>query len=775
MGFSYRLNNAKRDRHRTHGLSNRRRLEWCVEFLMILASLSTFLDVANARATPCNETLRSALNSTLLPDCRAYEMVSPVYKEGYPLFVQSYSTNGETAILYTLASLANDPGSSEQLVVSGVYSATRTSTGWEMTPLNAPLSEFVGQIPVLQAEEADRGETLWEQHEPQQSPAHVDLYARSPSGDYSMIGPLNPHESTTIEEPNNVIQSDPTLFDHPAATTDDYGHVILEANFSVARWPFDKTVGGDSHSLYEYSGTGNEEPRLVAVEGGQNSTRLIGVCGATLGAGVGSESVDAFNALSADGEKVFFTVAPSSACNEAPAPPQAEIYERERGATASAKTVHVSASECKQECGAEESGKNFEGASEGGDRVFFTSTQKLTNNAVNGTASGNAAEGSECEETVSREGGCNLYEYHASHLTLIAGGEVLGVVGVAEDGSHIYFVKRLSEELQGEIVEDDNLYVYDTVRATTRYIATLSSADERDWVRRLSRSAEVIGSAGRYLLFASSKRGLTQDDTSEKTQLFEYKAEGEGEAPELVRITKGENGFNDNGNGVTVGASVGPLLSATRQLGDPADFKSTTNVLNGSTDGHTIFFVTAGELSPRAKSAAQGCTSIYEFHAHGPLATGSVHLISDGQDTQLFKGATCGAEFQGIDATGGNILFSTVDPLVPQDLDGEQRDIYDARVNGGFEPPPAVETCSDGDCEGPTSVPPLAPEASSVSSPSEALLTAPSSTTKAKTKIKKKVKARTRTRKCRRGFVKKHGKCFRRHSKARKSSRKGSA
>jgi hypothetical protein len=82
-----------------------------------------------------------------------------------------------------------------------------------------------------------------------------------------------------------------------------------------------------------------------------------------------------------------------------------------------------------------------------------------------------------------------------------------------------------------------------------------------------------------------------------------------------------------------------------------------------------------------------------------------VHLISDGRDTQLYKGALCGAQFQGIDGTGANILFTTDDPVVPSDIDGVQRDIYDARINGGFAPVPSGEAgdCGASTCEGPSS------------------------------------------------------------------------
>src|SRR6185312_13603043 len=151
---------------------------------------------ANAQAAVCDESLRTALNSTQLPDCRAYEMVSPPYQEGLPLSVKSYASNGNSAILDGLATLAENPGSGES-AQSALYSDTRTSSGWQLAPLNAPLSQYVGQIPL--AAEADDGETLWNQHPPDQPAASRGLYIRSASGTYSFVGPLSPHDYTEEE------------------------------------------------------------------------------------------------------------------------------------------------------------------------------------------------------------------------------------------------------------------------------------------------------------------------------------------------------------------------------------------------------------------------------------------------------------------------------------------------------------------------------------------------------------------------------------------------
>ncbi len=722
-----------------------------------------------------NEAQRAALSSAGLPDCRAYEMVTPPYKEGYPLFAVSDAANGESAILYSLASLAENPGSSEQLTVSGIYSATRTATGWKLSALNVPLSQFVGQIPIIQAEEADRGETLWVQHKPDQPTSSVGLYARSSTGQYRFIGPLDPNENPA-EGPSNLIEGNPSFYDQPVAATADYGKVILESNSSQSRWPaIDKTLGNETRSLYEYTGANNSEPRLVAVEGGPESTQLIGACGATLGAGVG-QRLNTYNALSADGERIFFTVAPIEECNEAPAPPTPEIYERVGGSSASAETIHVSADECTETCSPEPSGKNFEGASEDGKLAFFTSTQKLTNNAIDGIASGSATKGRGCARTApgEPEAGCNLYEHVDGHLVLVARGEVLGVMGVAENGSRVYFVKRTEEKGESEPIERDNLYLYETVSQKTTYIATLSKRDEEDWAREASRRpVELAGQSGQFLLFASSTPGVTTDDTSEVTQLFEYKAEADGEPAELVRVTKGEAGFNQDGNGVVEGLEPSSIAFIASHFGVEFDFKTTTNRLNISTDGHTIIFKTRGELSPRATSSREECTNIYEFHNDGNLSTGTVQLLSDdSQNTQLYKGVTCGAEFQAMDATGDNVLFISVDSLIPGDVDGGQRDIYDARVDGGF----IAEATTGGACagialcEGRPSGPSALPAAGSGVNAGEA----PPTVTPTSNSSKKKAKSKhTQAKKCRRNHVHKHHKCVKQVAKAKRSSKEG--
>jgi hypothetical protein len=292
------------------------------------------------------------------------------------------------------------------------------------------------------------------------------------------------------------------------------------------------------------------------------------------------------------------------------------------------------------------------------------------------------------------------------------------------------------------------------------FIATLGEeGEEYIWGKIFGlKPVEVAGDEGQFLLFVSQTQGLVSGDTSEFAQLFEYDAE----TGELERLTKGENGYNDDGNAVSMGILGESISNIAESLGE-VDFKTTTNRLNISENGKTVAFETGGQLSERAVSAAHDCTSVYEFHTAGKLSEGSTHLISDGQDVQSDKGLGCGAVFLAMDASGANILFSTADELVPGDTDGTQRDIYDAREDGGFSSPVSSAAC-EGGCEGVVSAPPVFGAPASASLTGSGNLVAPTPTTP-KATVKK-------ASKCAKGERRSHGKCVKPKIKSKRKKAK---
>jgi hypothetical protein len=653
-----------------------------------------------------NEALRAELGSGFLPDCRAYEMVTPVFKEGYEFFPLYFSSDGDRVFLGSFAAVAGAEGTTaESVTETDLYLDTRTAKGWQLEPVDAPSSEFIQEF---LAGEPVSGGSLWEQHTLAQSDSTHDLYVRSAGGVYSFVGPLATPKNS-VGEPSNVMLS-ASLHAQVRAATSDYGHVVISAeegsSAAAKYWPFDETMGNGG-SIYEYSGTGNEQPILVGVRGERHSNDLLGKCGTGLGSRYLGGSV--YNALSGDGETIFFTVFP---CGGGPA--VSEVWARRHGSLRSslpAESVDVSARAPEPACtGAcrfsPESDKEFEGASEDGERVFFTSTQQLLDGASQDpVASDNATEGKGCSVTTG-VGGCNLYEYDldgaaGGNLRLVAGGaEVLGVARIAENGSRIYFVAKGVLTTAGNefgasaVAGQPNLYVYDAEEAERDsgykpvFIATLSgSGDAEDWSNTDKRPVQATAD-GRFLLFVSSQPGLTPDDTVAVSQLFEYDAQ----TGELVRVSQGEDGYNDNGNGVQVGLGA-PNFYIT-------DFHPSANILNVAEDGMTVAFETTGRLSALATAAEQGCRSVYEYRSSGSISNGGVHLISDGVDVQAHKTVGCGVELDDMDASGANILFGTDDPLSAGDTDGVQRDVYDARVGGGFPLPSTVAGCEGDACLG---------------------------------------------------------------------------
>ncbi len=225
-----------------------------------------------------------------------------------------------------------------------------------------------------------------------------------------------------------------------------------------------------------------------------------------------------------------------------------------------------------------------------------------------------------------------------------------------------------------------------------------------------------------FLLFTSHGVKLTRDDNTMQTQLFEYDSltgelvrvsKGEvlaGEAGAVERGEKAEVGYEENGNAVS-GAVDGEALGEGETF-HGEDFHQ----VNGGTgiylapDGSGVAFASGGRLSPMATSAERGCMSVYEFRTAAPgapLSGGRVSLVSDGHDVQPFRGQTClGAQPLAMSPDATDILFSTADPLVSSDTDGLQRDIYDARIDGGFALARGANACAGEACRGPLTASP---------------------------------------------------------------------
>ena len=703
---------------------------------------------ANGTSTGIDHTFVYETASGSLPDGRAYEMVTPPGKNGALIghglsdLRWSIARDGSRVIalsIQCLAGVASCPALRRE--EGEPYEFTRTSGDWVTTPLApavTPQSE-AGDWTVF---DADAGTALFSSPTP---PLGEDnLYARQADGSFVDVGPVS-LPSRGAHGPTEGL----------SLATADLSHVVYTTHPTTqpwAVWPFDATsatLGGlvAHDTAYEYAGNGNTAPVLVGVSGGSASTDLISTCGAELGGSSGG-----YDALSANGRMVYFTAltpSPAEPCTSgsganAGVPVLANtLYARIDGS----RTVLISGRsplDCTGATGCLSSAPavaEYQGASADASKAFFTDTQQLTDSASEDSEGGDSAEGAYCSETTGSNG-CNLYEYDFTQPTghnLLAvsagdtsggGPRVQGVMAISEDGSHVYFlaegVLSAAANSEGKVAQDggENLYVFERDAShpggKLSFIATLPRSDEYQWRSGLSVSSVEanVTPDGRFLVFTSHGL-LTADDTSTSgaAQVFRYDAQ----SGELVRISVGEHGFGDNGNGGTAGTSaeIGTTGGGDASIASPrysASYAGSGPVRTDPTmsdDGAYVFFQSPSALTSRALNDLQlgsfepigpvYAQNVYEYH------DGQVYLISDGRDAATSQ-AESAVRLLGADATGGNVFFTAADQLVAQDTD-TQVDIYDARVCTASDPcipsAPPASACQGETCQGATGAAPL--------------------------------------------------------------------
>jgi hypothetical protein len=756
--------------------------------LLLAVYLASTALPAGAQAAACpNEQFRTGF-SAALPDCRAYEMVTPPHKNGNPPKDIYLSGEGNSLAAIAASAWSDNVSGTNEAHNGAAYYLGRTAAGWAATPVNLPLSEYETFLGALNpvATGFGGGETLSVERARSLPSNEIDIYrVPSPGAPPQDMGPLTPPDVPQNEGVSGVLENGQLAVVGYSA---DLTHVVLNAGYTQQggdqegpqyTWPLDEPADGPL--LYEYVGTENggetRAPVLVPVSGGDGSTHLISQCGAVLGNGyvVEPTDLDALShegrqsAVSADGRTVVFTARPEgvktggyfSVCRGR-GPAVNELYARVEPSAGQYETVAISEPtkaacvECDLEAAElvkpertsarqrfennEITSREFGEISEG----FNAQTEGLNARFVAVSADGSRVFFETEQPLLGGDSSDNIYEYdldspEGHRVVRVSGGDATvsdptaeamrGSVTVSEDGSHVYFAARgvltqtPNEFGQAAQPGAENLYVFDTQTDSTTFIAL-----------------GYVGGAettpdGRFAIFASSAQHVTPDDTS-SGQLFEYDAL----SGELARISIGQDGYNDDGNSDVFGYSF-----VDKSMSD---------------DGSYVFFTSENRLTPQAQA---GVGNIYEYHSAGRIGAGTVSLISDGHELSFFEGGQFSGRLLGTDASGDDVYFTTVDPLVPQDTD-TQEDIYDARVDGGFPPPPVLDECAGEECQGSLSPAPvlLAP-GSAFQAGGNPPLAAPAPAV-----------AEKKAAKCHKGFVKnKQGRCVKsnkKKTKARKAS-----
>jgi hypothetical protein len=779
-----------------------------VVVLFVVPPVSHAAGDANQSSCPSSTETSPGFRESL-PDCRAYELVSPPFADGQPAFPEALAASGESLSFHSLGAFG-DPGNDTSLT-AGFYVGDRGVSGWSAAPINPSASEFQG---FNSDQEGGQSETIDLSGGLEQSlflqapvgakPVDARFYVRDTSdGAFVEVGPLISPEAVAAWTPSDAPLDSPRPKYVGAAK--DFEHIFFnlrEDNGQLAEeplaylWPGDESANKNLFSLYEYSGVGNAEPELVGV---RNAGSLAGLareegkphineaaeqisrCSDFLGGEVSEaelKSADVYNAISVSGETVFFT---AYKCSERVGEPVVnEVFAR----VGRERTVAIS-EPSKEDCEVCETYESepekrsrgiFQGANEEGTKAFFLSEQALIS----------GADGLQPE-------GDNLYEYSFDpgaegrpsdeKVSLLAADMPAsgGVVRVSENGTFVYLVSESAkvaeladnQDALGETAKAgaDNLYVYDTVSRVMTFIGALSSEDQRDWSTQDDRPVQATPD-GRFLLFRSAG-DLTPGAAGPGMQLYRYEVpSAAAPAGTLVRVTIGEDGFNDNGNSVAApGTSV--FAPTYKNLLRPlAEIQSALPAaVDISSDGSRVFFaspvaLTRGALSDVCAGENEGCVypaeNVYEW------VGGQVYLISDGRDTHTDDVGGPSTFLFGADPSGDNVFFGSADSLVPQ-ATATQESIYDARVDGGFPGPSVPPGCAGETCQAPPGVPPSlgVPGGTAIfTGPGNLVPAAEAPFTKATTK---------KAIRCKKGLAEEKGKCVksRRSKRAKRAVRNG--
>jgi hypothetical protein len=619
-----------------------------------------------------------APNAGILPDERAYEMVSPPKKTGevFPpepsgdwtgschgclpgindeLTAMQAAEDGEevayegTPFIAGLAAGANE------------YLASRGGGGWATQSLTTP--RFSGlEEQGFKAFSADLSRAVIYQIEPalsEEAPvdgegtSYSNLYLREVDGTLVPLVMEAPPQREAGRESSDRFKIGFAGANVGAGLVGPLHHVIFEANDALTEVPgvapAAPAITAEERNLYEWE---DGALRLVNVAPGNPEEAIAGTTfgsGRELSEEKDGSGADFDGAISADGSRIFFSKRSTG-----------QVYVRVNGE----ETLEV-----------DDPGK-FLVASANGSKVLLSDGCLYS------------LEAEECEDLSEGWGGFE------------------GILGTSADLSRIYFVD--TKVLDGGAEEGKpNLYAWD--EGETSFIATLLPSDNQfngvqplvgDWMPSSGSRTAQVSPDGRFLAFMSraqltappydnNVRGgehCRAGQPAPCAEVFEYRAEGEG----LICASCNPSGERP------LGTSNLSLVFRGKNRIALAGFPQPTNLT--SEEGR-LFFESQDSLTPGDVNG--NIKDVYEWEPEGigscERAKGCISLISSGKspNDSIFLDAT---------PSGDDAFFITRERLLPPDKD-EKLDLYDARVGGGI-PEPTEPPCGGEPCQEPGTPPP---------------------------------------------------------------------
>ncbi|HEX6228455.1 MAG TPA: hypothetical protein VFZ41_03220, partial [Solirubrobacterales bacterium] len=673
----------------------------------------------NFRPPSCpNAHVRQLTGSSYLPDCRAYEIVSPGYAgavqllpgEALETFAETFGgsefpqspqnlgyANGAFVYWGALGSVLGQDAPNSLL---DVYLSTRTEDGWETS------------LPGLKGNETKYSWGRSCSHSLHQCVDHIaanftagETQPRSQApflyeGDGTKLGRL----------PTNVgVVKGGAFFRGDQRLSGDFSHFVFstQTKFTpdgLGAAPgsvYDNTI--DAKTVEVISKLNNEEPIPVQPSAAGDSTRVTGIGG-----------------VSTDGSRVLLAGTTNSFCDSDVFPfkcpwilkDPARLYMRVNNAI----TYDVSRGE----------EVNFVGMTMDASKVYFTTPVALatTSGPTDADTSrdlylwqeqgdqltlisqnGTLGDGDEC--SASWTAGCGVQpltpekhqwsEYFDKRALVPGADDVLANVS-----GDIYFYSP-EDLVPGEIGGDGERNLYLFRNGELQYVTTFDPGTQ---VERSTISQD--GSNAAFL----TKSSLTAFDAGNRRQVYSHNA-----ATNAVRCAScNPSGAVPVDDVVSVSES-GPFMA---------------------NDGRT-FFATTEALVPQDTN---GLRDIYEY------TEGRAQLITSGtgdrdntgglEVVSIFFGKL-NTGLEAVSRDGLNVFFSTFETLVPEDQNGSFLKFYNARAGGGFDFNPDLGDCQAADeCHGDVTRPPAPPQIAT------AATLGPSGNVAAPAKKAKKRKARQR-------------------------------
>jgi hypothetical protein len=677
----------------------------------------TTFPASSLPSNPCpNASFREGAGARL-PECRAYEMVSPVDKNngGIEVLERNYisglgdrgparldqATPQGEAVTYSatraFAGAVSAPWSSQ-------YIAQRDpASGWSTRSINPPRgnvalnNEAITEIPFSAFSEDLCSAWVLQDTEltltpgaPTEAP---NTYRRRNCGGapYELLTSVDPPGFSLSEAPTNYYYSE------VQGVTQGGANSVVRANAPLTE---DAASEEKFFQLYETSegappGENTQLHLLSVLPNGEAAAGVHSSLGTAAGENGEFRSDSVHNAISADGSRVFWTANTASE-NASPSPAggrhlqPGNLYLRANPLAAQSETGECA--EAGKACTLKIAGPSAEfwTADQSGSLVIYQSGAKLF------------------EAQIEEEG-----EELISTSTLIAEG-VDGVMGWSEDATRLYFVssKALAP---GAVAGKPNLYLHEK-GSGFELIGTLSSLDAShfdypslDNIKpgfRLSR----VSADGLHAVF-SSRASLTGFDNTDAVsgepdaEVFLYDADETGGEGELRCISCNSSEARPAGREVGREVGIEDPFWAAAQIPRWEDQQYASRIL--SADASRLFFESFDALLP---SDTNGAKDVYEWQRAGSQAQceakgsplfvkdsgGCLSLISSGESPQ-------DSEFIDASADGRDVFFTTAQSLFSEDPGSV--DLYDARIGGGFAPKPKVAPCQGEACQSPAVAP----------------------------------------------------------------------